>query len=609
MSVTIDVHKIKSTVAEFDFNKYREKLNNINILQKGKFNKGESNGLFEDNLWVCHKELEDTYIYIDFSFAEKLRFYGFNKTHLDLLKCWVADDLCKKAPASVRTDLNYVSLLLFESYFFDEELIDDCNGFFMKDLFDNIECKNNTKSTIKKVFIHYLDFIIKSGFVNVDIVQKYLKDAQDLKFSSISENNVRSFPSTRNILLLGSYIDIFFSENKNDLATYYMPILLWWKITNVIPMRPSEFARKIPRDCLIQKDGSWYLKVNRTKLRDYKTKDKRRLPVLTEFQISDDIANMIQEYIELTKDYGESETLISYSAYVELRRVLYNNNHITKYYSQSLGAKQFPKNFSIIVFAYILRNFYKYVILGMYNVDLTNDMVKLGDTRHFAILSLVIQGYSRIEVALMSGHTTLQSQEHYYSNIEYYLDSEVYKLIYNRIKGIDKKESFKNLKNIKDRVSSMPEQPPKPLEQLAPLDVGYCSCNFTEGESCESKRCYKCSKWWCEPTEANYKAKVDLVIRDHYSPAKAKLQSDVYEFIELLETSGLFSFKDLEGSDFVSENPYNYELLKTKSKSIKFLAEDIINTQIDLIDTERLEKHVNSIVSDVLYVHELEDKE
>ena len=76
-----------------------------------------------------------------------------------------------------------------------------------------------------------------------------------------------------------------------------------------------------------------------------------------------------------------------------------------------------------------------------------------------------------------------------------------------------------------------------------------------------------------------------------------------------LEASKPFKFKDLDNNEFISENPFNYEELKSKSNSIAFLAQDIINTQIDLIDIETLKNHINSIVSNILYVHELEDKE
>ncbi len=603
MDVTIDIKKLKPAVAEFDFNKYKEKLNNLNILQKGNFPKGESSGLFEDNLWVTLKELNDTYIYYDFSNFDKLRFYGFNKTHLDLVKCWVVERTEQRDLSHIVSELNSILNLLLESDFLSEDIINEGNGFFIKDLFDDLEMGSDSKDNLKTVLINFFDFIIKSGLVNITICQKYVKQIQDLKFSSIYENNVRTFPPTRNILLLGSYIDIFFSENKNDLTIYYMPVLLWWKITNIIPMRPSEFARKIPRDCLIQKNDSWYLKVNRSKLRE--DNSGRSLPVLSEFQISDDIAEMIQEYIRLTKGYDESETLLSYPAHVDLKTILYkqNNPRMT-----NLGGKINKTRYSASVLERLLKDFYKYIILETYSVDLTDDMVNLGDTRHFAILSLVIQGYSRIEIALMSGHTSLHSNEHYYSNVEYYMDSEVYKLVYDRVKNVNNHESYETLENIKKVVSSMPEKPPKPLEQMGVLDVGYCSCNF-QNDSCESIRCYKCKKWWCEPTIENYNAKVKLVTKEHYAPAKKKLQKKVCEFIELLEASKPFKFEDLDNNEFISENPFNYEELKTESKSIAFLAKDIINTQMDLIDTETLKNHINSIVNDVLYIHELEDKE
>lgn len=603
MSVSIDIRKLKPTIAEFDFNKYKKNLIELNVLQKGKFPNGESNGLFDDNLWVTTKDKQDTYVYYNFSSLDKLRFYGFNTTHLNLIKCWVVDRIEKRDLSHIATELNYISNFLLESCFLSEDVINEDGGFFVKDFFDDLEVKNDTKNHFKTLLINFFDFIIKSGLINTTVCQKYLKQIQELKFSSVSEDNVRELPSTRNILLLGSYIDIFFSENENDLATYYMPILLWWKITNVIPMRPTEFARELSRDCLVPKDGLWYLKVNRRKLREDNTGGS--LPVLTEFQISDDIVKLIEKYKKLTEGYGESETLISYPAHSSLKSIIYQQNNR---YMTNLGNKIVKTRFSTSVLERLLTDFYKYIILGKYNIDLTNDMVNLGDTRHFAILSLVLQGYSRLEVALMSGHTSLHSNEHYYSNIEYYLDSEVYKLIYDRLKNVDHNESYETLENIKRVVSSMPENPPKPLEQMGELDVGYCMCDFKE-DSCESVRCYKCRKWWCEPTIENYKAKVELVTKEHYIPKKKKLQKNVDEFLELLASCKPFTFKVSDDNEIISENPFNYDEIKTKSKAIAFLAKDVIDTQMDLIDTDALKTHMDSIISDILYIHESEDKE
>lgn len=603
MSVSIDIQKLKPAIAKFDFNKYKEKMSELNLLQKGKFSKGESSGLFEDNLWVILDDKKDGYTYYEFSNLDKLRFYGFNITHLNLIKCWIVNRIEERDLTHTTTEFNSISNFLSESCFLSEDAINEDDGFFVKDFFDDLEVENTTKSSLRTVLINFFDFIIKSGLVNTTVCQKYLKQIQELKFSSAYEDNVRELPSTRNILLLGSYIDIFFSENENDLTTYYMPILLWWKITNVIPMRPSEFARELSRDCLIQKDNSWYLKVNRRKLREDNTGGS--LPIITEFQISDDIAELIEKYKKLTEGYGESETLISYPAYSDLKSKLYKQNN---YCMTNLGNKIVKIRFSTSVFKMLLEDFYKYIILGKYNIDLTNDMVKLGDTRHFAILSLVLQGYSRLEVALMSGHTSLHSNEHYYSNVEYYLDSEVYKLIYDRLQNVDHNESYETLENIKRVVSSMPKNPPKPLEQMGELDVGYCMCDFEE-DSCESVRCYKCRKWWCEPTIENYKKKVELVTKEHYVPKKEKLQKNVDEFLELLASCNPFKFKYSDDNEVISENPFNFDEIKTKSKAIAFLAKDVIDTQMDLIDTDALKTHIDSIVSDILYIHESEDKE
>ncbi|BCC00639.1 hypothetical protein BCJMU51_2846 [Bacillus cereus] len=51
------------------------------------------------------------------------------------------------------------------------------------------------------------------------------------------------------------------------------------------------------------------------------------------------------------------------------------------------------------------------------------------DTRHLAFMSLMMQGYSPVEIARLGGHKTIQTQLHYSSHKEYWVDSEVFKLM------------------------------------------------------------------------------------------------------------------------------------------------------------------------------------
>ncbi|BCD15390.1 hypothetical protein [Bacillus cereus] len=51
------------------------------------------------------------------------------------------------------------------------------------------------------------------------------------------------------------------------------------------------------------------------------------------------------------------------------------------------------------------------------------------DTRHLAFMSLMMQGYSPVEIARLGGHKTIQTQVHYSSHKEYWVDSEVFKLM------------------------------------------------------------------------------------------------------------------------------------------------------------------------------------
>ena len=116
------------------------------------------------------------------------------------------------------------------------------------------------------------------------------------------------------------YKDESFAE---DIKMLYMPILIWWKITAVIPMRPSELCSKLTRECLIEEDEKYYIYVNRIKSGDASNKGvvrKGGIPLLNKIQITKEIYDLINDYIEKTNEYGHTETLFSYKALCAFRK-------------------------------------------------------------------------------------------------------------------------------------------------------------------------------------------------------------------------------------------------------------------------------------------------
>ena len=55
--------------------------------------------------------------------------------------------------------------------------------------------------------------------------------------------------------------------------------------------------------------------------------------------------------------------------------------------------------------------------------------MNLGDTRHFAFTSLLLQGIAPPYIAIMGGHRCLSTLDNYTCSTSYYADSEIVKYV------------------------------------------------------------------------------------------------------------------------------------------------------------------------------------
>src|SRR5699024_7338758 len=221
------------------------------------------------------------------------------------------------------------------------------------------------------------------------------------------------------ILLFSYYLENYFldiennecfdeTETLNKKILYY-PILIWWNLTTIIPIRSTEFCI-IKRNCLSEESDKYFITITRIKT-----------PLDQKFEINESVYQLLNNYIAHTEDYGESETLISY------RSLVYVDN-TERRRLQKKDLNSFNKN----NLDKLLNRFYKEVLNEYYQINIPkNQKLSPNDTRHIAFVSLMMQGISPIEVAHLGGHKTIAAQYHYSFHKEYWIDNEVFKLIKN----------------------------------------------------------------------------------------------------------------------------------------------------------------------------------
>src|SRR5690606_19336763 len=117
-----------------------------------------------------------------------------------------------------------------------------------------------------------------SFYNNLPTVEQYTealyKILNNLKF----EKKTRIIPSGKDILNFSYIVEDYFKVEDDSQKDYlhYFPLLLWWRITTVIPLRPFEFCSIVP-DCLIYENDKCYLKLPRLKgEKSYKRNVRRK---------------------------------------------------------------------------------------------------------------------------------------------------------------------------------------------------------------------------------------------------------------------------------------------------------------------------------------------
>lgn len=568
-----------------------EKLNNLNILKEYSLNNISSSGVFKDSFWVLENELNHLYTILDFEQFKKLLFKGISQDDVLIIKCFIAKlitDNPKISPPTLRNKLKSIYILLDITSNLSEDMLEDCEGRELPQIIEEMQLSDIARNQLVYDFLEYLDFIDDlMVFNDNNKFSLYQSELKLLKKKYNVQQKSRKLPSSKDIVMLSNYIEKFFIENDDkDLETLYFPILIWWKLTNIIPMRISELCRNMTRECIMHKNERYYIKINRVK--NPNNKEHSGLPILSELEISEDIYNLIEHYLNLTSFDKDSKTLFSYRAQVQSKQSLSKKDYDYDY-KASLKSKNNIDYFSSTIFANLLDTFYEDVVRGRFKDSIIVEQVSPNDTRHFAFFSLLMQGLDPVEIALLGGHSNIKTQENYQNAVSYYVDSELYKLINKRLSNSSNLSQDK-IRTLRDIFNQMSKEPLEPLLNYRPLEVGYCTCKFLNGESCEDfDDCCFCSKWWCYPDQDNFNKKLQMLKDKILKKSKDKLNKSI-DFLELLISKSNMNIVD---SKYIF-NAKDKEALATTVNDIKYQASKINKIRNSLIDYEELKSIATS---------------
>ncbi|OQB11620.1 MAG: hypothetical protein BWY15_02435 [Firmicutes bacterium ADurb.Bin193] len=237
-----------------------------------------------------------------------------------------------------------------------------------------------------------------------DYVIEALEEKMERQKWNLQKGNKRCLADFRTYLRFSEILDKFWRTADRKQKLFYFPLYFWWNLTAILPLRPMEFLMT-PRDCLETNDnGNNILTVRRTKLKGGMKKVTYRIDGDYErkkYTIPEKLAEELRSYLIATKNMRR----------VEIGTLFSQEPHYNYF---GISAKPSSWYYSYANLNTCLQNFYREVIGEERN---ETNCIRLGDTRHIAMVNLIISGGSPVICRELAGHSDIDISSHYFSNI------------------------------------------------------------------------------------------------------------------------------------------------------------------------------------------------
>ncbi|EMI3506334.1 TPA: site-specific integrase [Bacillus cereus] len=349
------------------------------------------NSSFDENLWFVYDPLSQLNLQIKFDLIsypkinEHLKFYM-------LLRL-----ISGKTPKTIYDELASLRKIILSSQGFE----------------DLTQLKSVLVESIEKYkYLGYHLVSATSNFIDFYRTDNYQEILNMCSNMPKHPKRSRDLPDFQDVLELDDIINHYFKNHTVEETISYTPILVWWLLTNTLPMRPSELL-KLKKDCLSYDDSKnepYTISVPRIKNKsatiDFSIKYDSVVIDQKTYQLLIEVRDKVNMYFPYSEYFFPSEM---FSLNYKVRR-----------------KKQNPimnlRNFNDLK-----DRFYKIIVEEKYG-RCNLERVKAGDTRHFAIINMCLQGFSMHNIATLAGHSELKITQGYFSHVKHFAQSYVYRL-------------------------------------------------------------------------------------------------------------------------------------------------------------------------------------
>lgn len=357
------------------------------------------NDSYDDDLWLCFEDKDSPVRRLSFADMEE------HPEIMAVVKNYLLVKLClqKSSLNTVRKRLLHVRHFMQDTEFMNPDNVKDYQML--------LGTWNNNK---KREIISIKEFLL---FSNLEYAELYYDQVKNI---TKEMDAYRELPDFQGILLFDCIVKDYWEKVKNSEERYRLfPVILWWKLTTVIPIRPIEFFN-LKRDCVYERNGRYYFKIERLKS-EY---GRKRVvsDIVTDFELNEELYFLLHDYVEYCNGIDECKYLISpptcdaiYRESVLNTREKFTFEKMNKYY----------------------KIFQSEIIYGQYHYKMVRSRntkkgeipyIYYGDTRHLAIINMMLQGVNPVYIAQIAGHHTLEAQTGYYTHLETFTTAKSYVL-------------------------------------------------------------------------------------------------------------------------------------------------------------------------------------
>ena len=416
--------------------------------------------------------------------------------------------------------------------------------------------------------MYMIDFLKATGWgtkeyiveceTELNAIRKKYKDARKERDHPCIMNEFQSY------FIFDYIIRKAWKNEMNDLQKkFYFPIVFYWMLTTILPLRVTEFC-VTPYNCLKILEGKYYLTIRRTRLKGSTSRDMKihfyRIDkdyYMQTYEIPKWMYDMVEKWRQDTKDSNHPFGLL-----------------FSEEYTASLGYRNMcvcseESIFDLERLGQTLKQFYQEFVLDGENMILVNEetlmerymdkrygsyqmypgeimMMQLRHTRHLAMINLIRWGCNPMLIKNFAGHTSPEEDENYYSNTTRFVRCAT-KILWERTRKSN--NSF-----IEEEAIMEPNNMQEMLDLKKPYvetDDGKCySEEFRNGNyewcyKCNGK-CIKCRYLWQEDREEITEQEEERINQEAVFLVKLLRKKDVEERIEEVQQKVLALEADLK---------------------------------------------------------------